>query len=433
MAYASLYFLPSSYDPEHTYNICMEGVINMTYTEQYPIMLYEAASASTTAIKDKLYPKVAALMDKNTSKYKKAVSDMISKRSKDLYDIAPCSNMFFIREDEEMFFKAVGIRPEEILEAVSKTYFYEIANFNPRSAKDPFTAMQTCIIRYYYLKKMPKELELSISVLLLSGKFYPSAFSMSFPTVAPAEYREIMVYAVNNEMSNKFDIKTTGSVFGALRSIGNTWIDTYDDMVKRLNDEDYVYIIQQLQTRLRSFMKNIAEVYYKCYEDKDYLTYDSDNFEEDSYRLADSDSLKADRVVEKTMTVINSSKADYAVCKSVSSDLCRIQEVQSIVDSIILDPNNQSEIKELIRLMVATYFAQSKNKDVRDIDFVTYSIAPKPNSKDKNIIRQKEIINNWLEKSPSNFNRRKSRLATANAYYRAVYGYFAIIIHNSNK
>lgn len=391
------------------------------------------ASTYTTAIKDKLYPKVAALMDKNMAKYKNAVSNLISKRSKDLYDIAPFSNMFFIEDDKLMFYKAVGITEAEIKEPLSKAYFYPIPNFNPRSAKDEFTAMQMCIIKYFYTKKMRKELELSIAVLLLSGKFYPSAFGMSFPFVSPSEYREIMTYAVNNKMSNKFDLKTTGSVFGALRSIGNTWIITYETMIKRLTDEDYVYVVQQLQTRLRSFMKNIAEVYYDSYDNKDYLTYNSDNYEEDSYRLADSDTLKAERVVEKTMSKINSSKADYSICKMVSDDLCRIQEVQSIVESVLTDPNKQSEMKELVRLMVASYFAQSKTKDVRDINFITFTIAPKPNSKDPNVIRQKEIITNWLEKSPSNFNRRKSRLATANAYYRAVYGYFAILVHNSNK
>lgn len=392
-----------------------------------------AKDTNTTAIKSKLYPKISTLMGKNSSKYKKVVSDIISRRANSLYDIAPFSNMFFIKSDEEAFFRAVGITEQEILEIVSQTYFYDIANFNPRSAKDAFTAMQTCIIRYFHSAKKQKELELSIIILLLSGKFYPSAFSMSFPDVDPAEYREIMTFAVNNNMSNKFDLKTTGSVFGTLRSMGDTWINSYDSRIKSFTDEDYVYIIQQLQTRLRSFMKNVAEVYYDCYKNKDYLTYDSDNYGEDNYRIADSDSLKADRVVEKTMTRINSSKADYAACKAVSSDLCRIQEVQTIVDSIILDPEKQPEIKELIRLMVSTYFAQSKSKDVRDIDFITFSMAPKPNSKDKNIIRQKQIITKWLETSPSSFNRRKTRLDTANAYYRAVYGYFAITIHNSNK
>lgn len=388
---------------------------------------------SESIIKNKLYTKVASLLDKNAAKYKKAVGEMLNKRSKDLYDIAPFSNMFFIEDDKQSFYKALGITELDIHDAIQEAYFFKMANFNPRSAKDEFTAMQLCVVRYFFTKKQQKDLELAIITLLLSGKFYPSAFSMSFPKVSPYEYREIMIYAVNNEMSNKFDLKTTGSVFGALMTMGETWIASYEAMFKSFSDEDYVYIIQQLQTRLRSFMKNIAEVYYECYKNKDYLTFDSDNFEEDSYRLADSDTLKAERVVEKTLNVINSSKADYALCKSASSDLCKLEEVKNIVDSIVSEPDNQEEMRELIRLIVSTYFAQSKNKDVRDIDFITFTVAPKPNSKDKNVIRQKEIITNWLVKSPSGFNRRRNRLGTENAYYRAVYIYFALIIHNSNK
>lgn len=388
---------------------------------------------NTTAIKSKLYSKISKLMDKNTAKYKKAVGRMIEKRSKDLYDIAPCSNMFFLDEDRQDFFNSIGITEAEIKAVLSETYFYDIANFNPRSAKDEFTAMQMCVIRYFFLKNSQKELELSISVLLLSGKFYPSAFSMSFPYVSPSEYREVMLYAVNNAISNKYDIKSQGSVFMTLRSMGNTWMNTYKSRFKSFSDEDYVYLVQQLQTRLRSFFKNIAEVYYDCYDNKEYLTFDSDNFEEDSYRLADNDSLKADRVVEKTMNYLNTSKVSIEVCKQASSDLVHIDEVKSIIEYILTNPDNANEVRELVQLIVSSYFVQSKTKDVRDIDFVTYTITPKPNTKDKNIIRQKEIITKWLQKSPSSFNKRRKRLGTENMYYRAVYVYFALTIHNVNK
>lgn len=403
------------------------------------VLIHEAATRTskmkdtTKAVRSKLYPIIEKLMDKNIAKYRKAVSNFISSRTDQLYDIAPFSNMYFISSDADSIYKAVGISVDQIYEAILNAYFMPIPNFNPRSAKDEFTAMQMCIIRYFISKKYAKDLELSIVVLLLSGKFYPSAFSMSFPNVAPIEYKNIMIYAVNNKMSNKFELKTSGSVFGALRSIGTTWVDTYDEMFSRFTDEDYVYLVQQLQTRLRSFMKNIAEVYYECYDNKDYLTFDSDNYEEDNYRLADSDSLKVDRIVENTMTKINTSKADYGICKMVSSDLVRIDEVKSIIDSIITDPDKQSEIKELVRLMVTMYFTNSKTKDIRDISFLTYTISAKPNTKDPNLTRQKEIVTNWLEKSPSNFMRRRSREGTANAYYRAVYSYFAIVIQTANK
>lgn len=399
----------------------------------FQILTEAVKNTDTVAIKSKLYPKVSKLLDKNMSKYKKAVSNFIDRRSKDLYDIAPYSNMYFVQKDADEFYKAIGITEKEIEDVIAETYFYPINNFNPRSAKDPFTCLQTCVIRYFFLARKEKELTLSISVLMLSGKFYPSAFHMSFPKVSPSEYREVMLYTVNNKLTNKYDIKAYGSLFGAIRSIGETWIKTYDDVIKSFTDEDYVYIVQQLQTRLRSFMKNIAEEYYECYENKEYLTFDSDNFEQDNYRIADNDSLKTERIIEKTINTINTSDVSDSLCKIASNDRIKTDEIKSIIQYIFSDPSNRAEVKELITLIVNSYNAQSDTKDVRDISFITFTIAAKPNTKDKNILRQKQIIQGWLEKSPSSYNKRKTTPNTESAYYRAVYTYFALLIHNSNK
>ena len=398
-------------------------------------VLLEAAGADTKAVKSKVYPLVEKALNNSTNigKYRKVVSETIEKRQKELFDIAPMNNIYFTEYDNQNFYKALGIDPKDITEGLSGAYFYPMANFNPRSAKDEFTAMQMCVIRYFMLNNKERDLELAIAILMISGKFYPSAFAMSFPKVNPGEYREIMVYAVNNELSNKFDLKVSGSLFASIRNLGNTCFGSYKDMMKSFSDEDYVYVVQQAQTRLRSFMKNIAEVYYSCYENRNYITFDSDNFDQDNYRLADNDSLKVERYVEKTMRYINSSKVDYAICKACSSDLIRTEEVKAIIEFILNDKENIKEVRELIQLMINSYISQSKDKDINNINFITYTISPKPNTKDKNIIRQKEIVTKFLRESPSSFNKRRSRIATENAYYRAVYLYFARIIFDSNK
>lgn len=410
-------------------------ILQEDYVPSYipePDILLEAAKG-TSAIKTKLYPVIEKLMDKNKNAYRKAVSKAIEKRQKDLFDIAPMNNIFWTEYDNQEFYKAIQIDTAVIREAIDQTYYASISAFNPRSAKDEFTVMQMCIIRYWIMKNQPRDLELAIGILIISGKFYPSAFHMSYPTVAPAEYREIMVYAVNNELSNKFDLKQTGSLFTSLRNLGNTCFNSYTDMMKKFTDEDVVYVIQQVQTRLRSFMKNIAEVYYDCYENKNYITFDSDNFNEDEYRLADNDALKVERYVETTMRVINTTKVDYALCKAASSDLVSTEETKAIIEYILNDRENLKEVRELVRLMVNSYISQSKDKDIHNINFITYTISPKPNSKDPNYIRQKQIITGFLERSPSSFNRRRTRIATENAYYRAVYMYFARLIYDSNK
>ena len=81
-----------------------------------------------------------------------------------------------------------------------------------------------------------------------------------------------------------------------------------NSLKKKMTDEDVADLIQQLHGRIKSFMANIASMYYKVYNDKDhYFTYDSDNADEENYRIADNNSLKAERYVENTMNIINNS------------------------------------------------------------------------------------------------------------------------------
>ena len=82
---------------------------------------------------------------------------------------------------------------------------------------------------------MEKDCELACIHLAFSGKFYPSNHYASYPII-PA--RHIMEYVVNNELSKKFDLVVHGSVFGAIRSVSTTWLNTYTDKMNTLEDED---------------------------------------------------------------------------------------------------------------------------------------------------------------------------------------------------
>ena len=245
-----------------------------------------------------------------------------------------------------------------------------------------------------------------------------------------------MEYVVNNKLSNKYDIKREGSLFKAILSICKTWLSSYGSRIKNSDDEDIVYLIQQLHTRIGSFMKNIATIYYEVYNNKDaYFVYDTDNASEDGYKVADNDSLKIERIVEKTMENIQSHAIDYKICKMAADSNVKTDEVKSIIESILNDKDNIGIIKELLRNIVSEYFVNggTSTKDVRDINFITFSLTPKPNTKNKNVIRQKEIIEQLLNENSTAYRRRRSREATKNSYHRSVLAYFVILIHESNK
>ena len=412
---------------------------NILLEEAYTSILEVAKKfdANTAAYLNKLYPKVESVLKTPSGRksYKKCVSEFMQKRSANLYDTLPCARILFGEPDAQELFKAMGISKQEVTEIILQTYYGNEKNFSPKAAKDEFTVLMVCIIRYFMMNHMPNETELATIHLSFSGKFYPSLHFRSFPTVVPA--RHVMDYTVNNVLSVKYDIVSEGSVLGSIRKIGNTWNSTYRDRFKKFQDEDVVYIIQQLYSRIGSFMKNIASAYYDVYEDKDdlYIAYATDSMEEDNYHLADSDSLKASKYVAKAVNYLTSKGTDITLCKACSDVNITTKEMRSIMDSLLGDPASTVKIRELIMLMVVSYMAYggSKDKDIRSPKFVTYSIAPKPNAKQKELVRIQELVEELLSENSPAYIRRRSRIATKNSFERSIKMYFALSVVNANK
>lgn len=406
--------------------------------QNYLMLLDEVAKkfdANTSAYLHKLYPKVEARLKSSTGKnaYKKCVSKFMSNRQAALYDTLPCNRILFGEQDAQELFKAMDITKGEVTEIILQTYYGNETNFSPKSAKDEFTILLLTIIRYFVVNKQNKEAELSMVYLAFSGKFYPSLHYRSFPTVVPA--RHVMEYTINNVLSVKYDIVSEGSVIGSIRKIGMTWLTTYRDRFKSYTDEDAVYIIQQLYSRIGSFMKNIATEYYKVYDQKDdlYIAYATDSLEDDNYHLADSDSLRISKITEKTVSYITSTGVDYGVCKACSDVNITTNEMKSIMESLVSDPRSTVKIKELVMLMVSAYFAQTRDKDITNPKFITFSIAPKPNAKQRELVRINELVIELLSENSPAYLRRRSRQATKNSFERAIKLYFALSVHNANR
>ena len=163
------------------------------------------------------------------------------------------------------------------------------------------------------------------------------------------------------------------------------------------------------------------------------MTYDSDDMSQDNFRLTENDSTKIEAVTNRAMTWITTHDVGYRLCKMCSDSNIKTEEVKSIIESIVKNTDNIDTVRELVSLITANYFKASSNKDVRDIEFISYSIKAKPNTKDKDMLRQNEIIDEFLCENSIAYNRRKSRIATRNSYNRAILTYFVLIINQSNK
>lgn len=393
-------------------------------------------SNNTDSIKTKLYPLVEKNMSSRMTDYKVCLQEFLSTRNRSIFSTMPLDRIYYGDDDIKKMFAAVGIEINEAKNAIANTYYGDKAGFNPRAAKDPVTVLMMCIIRYFFLKKDEKNTELSMIYLCFSGKFYPSVHYMSFPKVLPQDY--VMEYVLNNMLNNKYILKTQKHLFGAMVATSKMWLASYERKFREFEDDDVVYLISQLHSRIRSFMINIAKAYYKAYENKDYMTYNSDNEnpeEGDKYHLANSDSFKAEKSIQKTMSYIVSSGANYNICKLAvaSNKTVKTEEIKSIFESILNDRNNIVLLRRAISILVYTYFAQAKEKDVVTMNFIAYSIQPKPNTKNPDIIELRNMVDTWLNQSSVLYRKRKHRLASKNDYNNAVLKYLALCVFNANK
>ena len=386
------------------------------------------------SIRENLYDDIDTKLNTNMKKYKSVFTEFMANRNKEMFSILPIDRIYYRDSDRTKLYEALDIDVNKVTNAIANTYYGQMSGFKPLAAKDELTIVALCIIRYFVLKNDTKNAEMAGIYLAFSGKFYPS-LHYSYYRFLPTDY--IMDYVVNNSLNNKFILKSQGSIFGAILYIVKKWVESYKRRFKVFEDEDIVYMILQLHSRISSFMKNVAKAYYKAYENKDYMTYNSDNIDPESdggkFHLATSDSFKAEKCVQKTMSYLVSSGVDYRLCKMSSNENVSTEEIKSIMESLLNDKQYLISIRRVISILVYSYFVESKDKNVLTVNFVAFCVKPKPNTKDPNFIELRDTLDNWLNSSSALYRKRKHRLATKNNYNRAVLMYMAMTIFNANK
>ena len=378
----------------------------------------------------KIYPIIASALKKNDAKFKNNIKKFIQDRHEQLFAVAPYDRIFFNQTDIDNMFKSLDISESSIRALMMETYYWD-KPLNPQCAKEPYVETLMCCIRYYLKSNDLKYATLTCTYLAFTGKFYASVHGAAFPTVAPVKYKSVMDYVVNNMLSDKFDLKKYGTVFGAIESMCKTYLNTYikDFKDPNISDDDFKLLVQQLRTREMSFMMNIATLYYEAYENKYYLNYESENEDPDEFRLTQSDATTALRITEKTMSYLTSTYVSLDICNKCKDANVKALEIKDIMESILGDNNNLPKVRRLINILICNFMENNPGKKVGSIEFVAFSTKPKPNTKVPIEIEQKQIVVSWLDENSPNYRKRKSREATANSYIKSILMYFALTIN----
>lgn len=390
----------------------------------------------THVIIEKVYPMVEKSLNTNLNKYKNAIADFINKNSALLYDVAPYNNIRYTESDAQKLFSSFDFTENDICEVMKDCFYWNIP-YRPQAAKEPYVIVLMMCIRYFLLKKKQKEAEISAVYLAFTGKMYASLYGgLAFPKAEPANYRAVMDYVVNNMLSDKFDLRVYGNVFSAVRSLCITWLNTYGSLLCKNPSDDEIgkKMIQQLRDREKSFLMNIAKLYYTAYENKNYLNYETDNLSDgEEFRISDNDSLKATRYTENTVNYLMNNSVSLQICNKCKDENIKPTEIKDIMEAILGDKNNINDIYRVVNILICDFIKNYPKKTIGSVDFIAHSIKAKPNTKDKYILELYQIITNWLDENSASYRKRKSRIATAISYRRAILMYFTLAVNFANR
>lgn len=374
-----------------------------------------------------IYPKVEQSLAKkqNTDFLKQNIGKYLDRNIEKLSTIGPVHRILFNDEDAKKLYMSIELEPMFIKKSIQKISGFES---NWQIMSNPFNSAIMMAIRYYKLNKNDEMVKMLLIYLTLS--MYPS---LHFKYFKYGANENVMNFTINN-LSNKYKVKQTGTIYQAL--IETTFVsnDTNTDLLIRGNDKDLIDYIFALKTRLNSLLKKIAIEYYKNKEQNLYLNTDSDNYDENNYHEADNNTYLVERLTNNVVLslVVNGPNIKYV---NVAAKFCQVSvsELRNYVNSMINDSKRQ-EIRDIVEsiLFLYLYDSQNSSQEIHSTKFLLYcsELYKKSNTTDKNIIKIKNILDKWLEELGTY--KKTQRIATINNFRRALFIFFVISIQASN-
>ena len=384
------------------------------------------AVKDTKEFVNKLYTVIEKNLDKNSPKLINHIQSFIDRNSSVLTDSSVSQRLMFREDDRMAVYDIIGVSNIDVMNVIKSCDFI---NENWKVLTNPFNLVMPLIIRYYEIKKKPKELRLAL--LFYSMYFYGILQTKYFPYI-PNE--NAMRYTVNN-LSNKYLLKKYKTVIRTLEAIATKMHETFQ---KRITIGSDIYIkdyVIALRSRISDSIKNVASEYYKNKESGNYLNLDKDNFEEEDYHMTDNVSMVIKNISDSASISAIAGGVNHKLAEA-SAKVCgvSVNVLRSALVNII-DQKNQ-EIRKLVTLILQVYLINGEN-DPRTINSSKFrefclQLYIKSNTNDKDIIEIKKILDEWLiDCSPAYL--KTERVATKNNFRKAVYLYFVFIIQQSYK
>lgn len=382
-----------------------------------------------------LYPTVEEHLNSQTNirKLMTKIKHYADSHSDILLSIDLSKRLLFSDSDKNIVYEVTGLTPTSISSAIKKS---TVIKSSWQIATNPFYITCLLIARYFILKN--KQAEMNAIIVYMSYVMYTSSHKSSFKY---APNKQIMDYTMNN-LTNRFLIKQVGSIQGMIEhTVTNAINGRYLEDLKDCSDLFIKDILNALETRVSSNIKNIAREYYKNHKSGAYLFHEEDSEEEDNFHLSDNISFKIDRVANLVSSSIISEGFDYSTCVRRAINLnpgASNKKLEPMLRTIVED--DMESINPMICDIITLFMYKSNTSntinDIKTMRFISEALQIyKSNSQDEIITRVKDRLKYWIDITSEKYGRNfiSKGKTSLDTYRRAIYTCFIFKIVEISK
>lgn len=405
------------------------------YEEFIDVM--EASSPKTSKIAiTELYSTVeTALKKPENAKMFRTIIDKNMARNASIYSApGPMKRPIFTNAEQTQMYETLGLTEAKLKEVLGKLKKSD-SRWGIQGVNYPFMLANVLSIRHWTINQDKKQLQNALSYFIVFQ--YPLLHYKYF-RYEPTE--SVMLYVVNN-LSNKFRLKQNGNLWNTLVEIVMGAYELHKPRIKNGDDDGLVRFLTDARTRMNSFMRKIGNEFYEAHNSGVYLQSEADNFEEDKYYEADSNTLLVARITTKTLSrlVINGPDMKLVELAAKNCDVS-VNQLRNCTQSMC-NGDHQEDIRQILESLLNIYLVtgnrerKGKRKTGTDVgtnDFLIYSmnVYKKSNTVDPDVIRIKEILDRWMEES--DIRKRIGSPTQIGAFRRALYMFFVLTLVKEN-
>lgn len=374
---------------------------------------------------DSLYPTVEGRLKeaKNTKLLKNSLDDYMVRNAHKYTTQGPIYRPIFSQTDRDKVYDIIGLLPKDIMITIKQS---KAIGSEWKIMNDPFNTALCLMTRFYSIQKNKDMIVMTLQYCIIS--MYPSLHYKYFK-YEPNE--AIMNYTIN-DLSNKFKIKQKGILWEALVDIVIKAHELHNDKLIKGEDEAFIAFIQDVKTRLNSFLKKISNEFYDNEKQGKYLNSEHESFDEENYFESDNNSYAIERVSNKVVTHLVVNGPDMKLVEiSAKMNKVSINELRNYTQTMI-NGKQREDIKDVVEAILFLFLFSEQGaytaKDIHSNKFMHYSmeIYKKSNTSDKNIIKIKSILDRWLKEL--GLFEKTSRDATINDFRKSLYTFFVLSI-----